>query len=151
MRRWLFGRREQPPGQTRPFAHRRLHPAPFGGGNEECPTIFAAQHARETAAIDGDGIEHLATLPHAHAMLARDAGDPHGTVSVRADAVGCVLEDRPDATADEAAAICARGGQPVYGTKGPAGYALLGQTVNEAFSGFFSSVKRWCSGACSRS
>jgi len=53
--------------------------------------------------------------------------------------------------ADEAAAICARGGQPVYGTTGPAGYALLGQTVNEAFSGFFSSVKRWCSGACSRS
>ena len=84
VRRGLLGRREQPSGQTRPFAHRRLHSAPFGGGDEERPTVFASQHARETAAIDGDGIEHLATLSHAYALLAGNAGDPHGTVSVRA-------------------------------------------------------------------
>ena len=60
MRCGLAGRREQLPGPIRPVAHRRLHPVPLRGRDEQRPAILAAEHAGKARPIDGDRVEHLA-------------------------------------------------------------------------------------------
>jgi hypothetical protein len=79
---------------------------PARGRDEQRPAVLAAKHAGEAPPIGGDCSEHLTTLPHTLAALARNTRDPYGAVRVGADAVGRVREVSPDTAAGEGPVGC---------------------------------------------
>ena len=65
-----------------------LEAAPFGGQHEQRALVRAAEHAREAAAVQVDGLQHLTALADPCAALAGHIGVPDGAVGVEADTVG---------------------------------------------------------------
>ena len=58
------------------------------GDDEQRAAVVAAEHAREAAAVDIDGVQHLATFGDTGAPLTGNAGVPDRPLGVGADAVG---------------------------------------------------------------
>src|SRR5437773_8574789 len=65
-------------------------PLPPVGYGEERPAVWPAEDAREAAPVKLDGLQHLAALGHANAMLVSDIRVPHRPVSIQANAVRMV-------------------------------------------------------------
>ena len=55
----LAGCREQLPGPIRPLAHRRLHPVPLRGRDEQRRAVRAAEHAGKAPSADDPSLGHL--------------------------------------------------------------------------------------------
>jgi hypothetical protein len=70
MRRGLRGRREQLPRSARAVRSSLPPFRPFGGADEQRPSVVAAEHARETPAVDVERVGHLATVERATAAKA---------------------------------------------------------------------------------
>src|ERR1700729_1714856 len=62
-----------------------LGTAPVGGHHEQGGPARAAECAREAAAVQLDGLQHLSSLAHPHAPLVGNVGVPDGSLVVEAD------------------------------------------------------------------
>ena len=86
--------------------HQAGHARPPRGDDVETRGAAATEHAGEAAAVEGDGVEHLAALGDPDAALVRHVGVPGGAVGVEADAVGiAVAEVGPDPPIGEGAVL----------------------------------------------
>ncbi len=65
-----------------------LEAAPFGGQHEQRQAIRTTEHARERAAIERHGLEHLAALTDANDVRIADVREPQRAIRVQADASG---------------------------------------------------------------
>src|SRR5207249_4478168 len=54
-----------------------LHAAPLSSHDEQGLLVMSAEHARETPAIDVDGLKRVTTITHAHASPVGNVGIPH--------------------------------------------------------------------------
>src|SRR5215831_17575876 len=81
-----------------------FHPTPFGCDHEQRLAIGAAEHARETAAVQLSGLEHLAAFPHSYALLVGNIRIPDRPFGICANAVWhALLEVSPDPPVGEVA------------------------------------------------
>src|SRR5207247_8138899 len=71
----------------RPVGH-VLRAPPLGRHQEERLPARATEHAGETAAVEVDRLQHLATRADPHAALVGDVPVPGGSFPVEADAIG---------------------------------------------------------------
>ena len=75
-----------------------VHAAPLSGDIVLRFLRFATQHASETAAVDGDSLQHFAAFADAYASLVGNIGVPDGVIGIDADAVrDAVTEVSPHA------------------------------------------------------
>src|SRR5438132_12747298 len=65
-----------------------LHATPLGRHDEQRSLVYASEHASEAAAINADGLKHLASFADPHASFVGNVSVPDGVIGVDADTVG---------------------------------------------------------------
>jgi hypothetical protein len=61
---------------------------PSGGYDREGSPLVASQHTGEAAAVNVDGLQHLAAFADIDLALVGNVGKPHAAFGVDVDAVG---------------------------------------------------------------
>ncbi len=85
------------------FGHGR-RAAPLGRHHEQGSVVHATEHTGEAAAVEVNGLQHLAALADAHATLVGNVAVPDGSFGVEANAVwDAVAEVGPHAPIRQAA------------------------------------------------
>lgn len=74
--------RENLTGASRSDFSNLVHPPPLSGNNKKRATIRSTECAGETAAINFDGQENLASFAHSHAPFVGDVRIPDGPLGV---------------------------------------------------------------------
>src|SRR5206468_4285659 len=68
--------------------HHVRRTTPLGHHHAQRALVCPPERAREAAAVQGDGLQHLTTFAHAHATLIGDVPIPDGVGGVEAYTVG---------------------------------------------------------------